>query len=410
MNKKTAVAKRTTKSDLFSRVVSILEQARTNVVRTVNTQMTLAYWHIGREIVLEIQGGEDRAAYGKKIIDDLSAQLTKKYRTGFSTTNLKYFRLFYLVYAERKPQIRHEPGDELSKQKAIGHEPSDELVDSVRVLDMNDTVQGFSPALSWTHYRTLLGVENKIERSFYEIEAEKTGWSVPELEHQIHTFLFARLLKSRNKKGAMELATRGQEILAPIDVIKQPYVLDFLDLPDGSPLHETKLETAIIDKLQPFLLELGKGFAFVARQYRVATEKQHFYIDLVFYNYHLKCFILIDLKMGKLTHQDIGQIDMYVRMFDELQKGKTDNPSVGLVLCAEKDDVVAKYSVLKNSKQLFASKYMLYLPTEDELKQEIDRERRLIEAKGAFNGKIVQRPVAQTATAQKMLGGKHGKA
>jgi predicted nuclease of restriction endonuclease-like (RecB) superfamily len=191
--------------------------------------------------------------------------------------------------------------------------------------------------------------------------------------------LFARLLKSRDKAGVLALAAQGQTVSQPIDVIKQPYVLDFLDLPDRAQLRESDLETAIIENLQPFLLELGKGFAFVGRQYRVTTEFQHFFIDLVFYNYLLKCFVLIDLKIGRLEHQNVGQMDMYLRMFDELKRGEGDNPSVGLILCAEKDEVVARYSILHESPQMFASKYMLYLPTEEELRKELARERDKIE-------------------------------
>jgi predicted nuclease of restriction endonuclease-like (RecB) superfamily len=201
------------------------------------------------------------------------------------------------------------------------------------------------------------------------------------LERQIHSFLFARLLKSRDKAGVLALADQGQTVRQPIDVIKQPYVLDFLNLPDQKQLHESDIESAIIENLQPFLLELGKGFAFVARQYRVTTESQHFFIDLVFYNFLLKCFVLIDLKIGRLEHQDVGQIDMYLRIFDDLKRGEGDNATVGLILCAEKDEIVARYSILHESQQMFASKYMLYLPTEDELRNELARERAHIQAR-----------------------------
>jgi predicted nuclease of restriction endonuclease-like (RecB) superfamily len=226
---------------------------------------------------------------------------------------------------------------------------------------------------------TLCKVEHGTERRFYEIEAEKQGWSVSVLERQIHSLLFARLLKSRDKAGVLALADQGQTVNHPIDVIKHPYVLDFLDLPDRPQLRESDLESAIIENLQSFLLELGKGFAFVGRQYRVTAESEHFFIDLVFYNYLLKCFVLIDLKIGRLEHQDVGQMDMYLRMFDELKRGADDNPTVGLILCAEKDEVVARYSILHESQQMFASKYMLYLPTEDELRKELVRERDQIE-------------------------------
>jgi predicted nuclease of restriction endonuclease-like (RecB) superfamily len=361
--------------DLMDRVVSILEQARATVARSVNSNMVIAYWFIGREIVEALQSGEDRAEYGESLLDDLSAQLSKRYGRGFSATNLRYFRLFYQSFSDRLPEIHHSTSDELTflTQDTV-------LADLTAALKTPEDRKGFSPNLTWTHYRVLCKVENPVERRFYEIEAEKTGWSVSALERQIHSFLFARLLKSRDKSGVLALAEHGQTVSQPIDVIKQPYVLDFLDLPDQARLHESDLETAIIENLQPFLLELGKGFAFVGRQYRITTESQHFFIDLVFYNFLLKCFVLIDLKIGRLEHQDVGQMDMYLRMFDDLKRGEGDNPTVGLILCAEKDEVVARYSILHESQQMFASKYMLYLPTEEELRKELARERDQIQA------------------------------
>jgi len=230
--------------------------------------------------------------------------------------------LFYQTYAERLPEIRHKPCDELLRE------------DSSR---------------------------------------------------QIHSFLFARLLKSRDKNGALKLATEGHAVKNPADTIKDPYILDFLGLPDSKQLHESELESAIIENLQSFLLELGKGFAFVARQKRLQYEDEFFYVDLVFYNCILKCYLLIDLKIGKLAHQDVGQMDSYVRMFDDLFIAKDDNPTIGLILCSEKNEAIARYSVLKNSKQLFASKYMLYLPTEEQLERELERERRLIEERRSMN-------------------------
>ncbi len=224
-------------------------------------------------------------------------------------------------------------------------------------------------------------VENEAERLFYEVEAEKEQWSVPDLERQIHTLLFARLLKSRDKGGVMDLAARGQTVESPVDSLRDPYVLDFLNLPDGNLLHESDLEAAIIEKLQSFLLELGKGFAFVARQKRLSYDDQHFYVDLVFYNCILKCYLLVDLKIGKLTPQDVGQMDSYVRLFDDRYTTEGDNPTIGLILCAERNETVAKYSMLRESMQLFAAKYLTYLPTEEELRREIQRERRLIEAR-----------------------------
>ena len=368
-----------TGGDLMVRVSGILDQARANVVRAVNSNMVIAYWLIGREIVHALQGGEERAEYGAQVLSELSRALTGRYGRGFSVTNLKYFRLFYQAYSERQPQIRHEPRDELPwlESGAV-------LDDLSRSLEVHDSQQGFARNLSWTHYRTLCKVAHRAERLFLEIEAERCNWSQPELERQIHSHLFARLLKSRDKTGLLQLARQGQMLERPIDAIKHPYVLDFLDLPEAHRLHESTLEAAIIEKLQPFLLEMGKGFAFVARQQRISTESQHFYIDLVFYNYLLKCFVLIDLKMGRLTHQDVGQMDMYVRMFDDLKRGEGDNPTVGLILCAERDEVVARYSVLHESQQLFASKYMLHLPSEEELQAELARERVQVEAQLAL--------------------------
>ena len=359
---------------LMARVVNILDQAQANVVRAVNSNMVLAYWLIGRGIVTALQGGEDRANYGGKVMEALSAALTRHYGRGFSVTNLKYFRLFYQTYAERRPEIRHEARDESAPL-------ADAVVldDLAMALARRESLQGFSPRLSWTHYRTLCRVEQRAERLFYEIEAERCQWSQPELERHMHSHLFLRLVKSRDKAGVMQLALEGQRIDKPLDVIKHPYVLDFLGLPDVPRWRESDLEAALIDKLQPFLLELGKGFAFVERQHRITTEFQHYYIDLVFYNYLLKCFVLIDLKMGKLTHQDVGQMDMYVRMFDDLRRSETDGPTVGLILCAERDEVVARYSVLHESSQLFASKYMTVLPSEEELRREIERERALLD-------------------------------
>jgi len=366
--------------DLFERVVSILEQARANVVRSVNNNMVIAYWLIGREIVQEIQGGDERAEYGKQVIEQLSAKLTHKYRRGFSTTNLRYFRTFYTVYSDRIPEIRHIGCGEF-KAPGKRHSQSGVLDAMALAVEQAGTERGFSPNLGWSHYRTLMTVENKNERLFYEIEAENEGWDVQHLKRQIHTFLFARLLKSHDKAGAMELASQGQKLTSPADTIKNPYILDFLGLPNSDVLHESEIEKAIIDNLQSFLLELGKGFAFVGRQKRMQFDEDYFYIDLVFYNCILKCYLLIDLKIGDLTHQDVGQMDSYVRMFDDKYLTEGDNPTIGLILCAKKNETIARYSVLNDSKQLFVSKYMLYLPTEEELRRELERERRLFEEK-----------------------------
>lgn len=361
---------------LFTRVVSILEEARSNVVRAVNNNMVIAYWLIGREIVQAIQGGEKRAGYGEKLIEQLSEQLTDKYKRGFSITNLRYFRTFYSVYSERRPEIRHIGCGEL-KKTSKRHMKSGVLEDISLAVNLSVKDTGFSPLLGWSHYRELMNVENKDERLFYEIEAEKENWDVDQLKRQIHSLLFARLLKSKNKDGVIALSREGNVIRMPGDIIKNPYILDFLGLPDSECFHETALEDAIISNLQNFLLEMGKGFAFVGRQKRLQFDDDYYYVDMVFYNCILKCYLLIDLKIGELTHQDVGQMDSYVRMFDDKYRTEGDSPTIGLILCAKKNETIAKYSVLKESRQIFASKYMLYLPTEEELRRELERERRV---------------------------------
>ena len=372
-----------TLDDLFDRLVAILDRARDRVVRSVNSEMVLAYWHIGREIVQIRQNGEARAAYGGRLLEELSERLSARYGRGFSVTNLRYFRIFYQTYADRSPEIRHQPRDELVLGDAgqKHHEASDVSTDLALAASPADPLRGFASGLSWTHYRTLTKVRHRAERLFYEIEAEKQQWSVPQLERQIDSLLFARLLKSRDRAGLVELATRGQVLEKPADALKDPYVLDFLDLPDGETLHESELEAAILHQLQAFLLELGKGFAFVARQKRLAFEDEHFYVDLVFYNIILKCFLLIDLKIGKLSHQDIGQMDSYVRLFDDQCTTEGDNPTIGLILCARKNEAIARYSVLSESQQIFAARYVQVLPTEEELRRELERERRLLEGR-----------------------------
>ncbi len=380
---------------LFDRVVAILEQARARVVRSVNSEMVLAYWHIGREIVQVVQAGDARAEYGQGVLEALSTRLHRRYGKGFSVTNLRYFRLFYQVYTNRVPEIRHKARDEsasAARPAKKHHKACDVLDDLSLAIEHADRMRGFASGLSWSHYRTLTRVENGAERLFYEIEAEKEGWSVPHLERQMHTMLFARLVKSRDKAGVLTLATRGQVLEKPVDALKDPYVLDFLDLPEGARLHETDLESAIITKLQAFLLELGKGFAFVARQKRLRFEDEHLYVDLVFYNCLLKCYVLVDLKIGRLTHQDVGQMDGYVRLFDDRFTAEGDNPTIGLILCAQKNEAVARYSVLSESKQIFAAKYVKVLPTEAELRHELERERRLLETRRPLDEQPNEKP------------------
>ncbi len=395
-NKAVAVKDKKTKKTggvkLLNRVVSILEEARANVRRAVNSQMVIAYWLIGREIVRELQHGDERAEYGKRLLEDLSARLMERYGKGFSVTNLKYFRMFYQVYSHRVPEISHPVGDELSpppKGHPVGDQFSGEqksypvgsqfIGEKKGHLVGDQFIKGFHQGLSWSHYRSLMRVKKRDARDFYEIEGANSGWSRRQLERQISTLFYERMLASQDKKTMLLEAGKEKDDLMPMDVLKDPYVLEFLDLPDVPYLHEADLESAIIDRLQQFLLELGKGFSFVARQKRMRFDDEDFYVDLVFYNYLLKCFVLIDLKIGKLTHQDIGQMDGYVRMYEEHCKAKGDNPTIGLILCSEKNEAVAKYSVLNESKQLFAAKYLTYLPTEKELQRELKRERELIE-------------------------------
>ncbi|MCP5560211.1 MAG: DUF1016 domain-containing protein [Verrucomicrobiaceae bacterium] len=369
---------------LFDRVASILEQARANVVRAVNSNMVLAYWLIGREIVQEIQGGKERAAYGQKILRDLSQGLTERYGNGFSITSLKYFRTFYQAYEDRLEPKGRPMGDQFtspsispSKGRPSGAELA--LPEKGHPLG-SESLMGFSPQLNWSHYRALMRVVNVKAREFYEQEAIAGGWDKRTLERQIHSFYFERLLKSQKPE---KMLAEGRHTLASPDpaiaTLKHPYVLEFLGLPEVAALNEDDVEQAILSYLQAFLLELGKGFAFVARQKRLRIDDDDRYVDLVFYHIQSRFYLLIDLKIGKLTHQDVGQMDGYVRIFDDQCLSEGDNPTIGLILCTEKNEVVAKYSVLKDRKQIFASKYMLYLPTEKELQQEIERERRLIE-------------------------------
>ncbi len=365
--------------DLVERVVGILEQARAGVVRAVNSHMVIAYWLIGREIVQEIQGGKGRAAYGEAVLTELSQKLIARYGGGFSETNLKHFRTFYLVYG-----IRHPLGDESKVKGALAAIPrpvdAEMQVPGIRHPTGHESLSGFSPQLSWSHYRALMRVEKPEAREFYEREAIAGGWDKRTLERQIHSFYYERLLKSQQPQKMLASGRQTLKSQEPaIESLKNPYVLEFLRLPEVAALHETDLEAAILSYLQAFLLELGNGFAFVARQKRLRFEDDDRYVDLVFYHCQLKFYLLIDLKLGELTHKDVGQMDGYVRMFDDLCVGEGDNPTIGLILCTEKNEAVAKYSMLKDRKQIFASKYMLYLPTEKELSQEIARERRLIE-------------------------------
>lgn len=322
---------------LASQIAEIVQQARSQVRQSVNQAMVASYWEIGRLIVEHEQQGQVRAAYGQRQLAELSTRLTDLFGKGFDVSNLRNMRRFYQAFPIR---------------------------DAVRL------------ELGWTHYRVLLRVENSSAREWYLREAISQNWSSRALERQIGVLYYERLLSSKDKALVQAEAAQYTESLAETrkDFLRDPYVLDFLNL-NSSRFLEGDLEQAIMDNLQNFLLELGKGFAFVARQQRVSFADEDFYLDLVFYNYKLKCFLLVDLKLGRLTHQDMGQMDTYVRLYDEQIKGADDNPTIGLVLCSEKSEAVVRYSVLAEQQQLFAAKYLPYLPSEAELKHELERER-----------------------------------
>lgn len=319
-----------------SDVKTILETARNQARVAVNGAMVEAYWLIGQRIVVEEQRGQQKAEYGKRLIEDLSTALCSEFGKGFSYANLYNCRQFYLKFPDQK------------------------------------ILYTLCRELGWSHLRLIMRVELPEAVEYYCKEAREHNWTVRQLERNIKTKSFQRLLSSQVDSSQ---ATPANALL---DFIKDPYVLEFLQLPENAHLKESTLEQAIINELQKFLLEMGKGFSFVARQMRISTETSHFYIDLVFYNYLLKCFVIVDLKTSKLTHQDIGQMDMYVRMFDDLKRGEDDNPTIGIILCDSKDETIVKYSVIPESQQLFASKYQRILPTEEELIAEIEREKRLI--------------------------------
>lgn len=339
---------------LYEKVSLHVDKARETIYRTVDFEIVKAYWLMGRDIVQEEQAGEKKAAYGSALLSVLSERLTEKYGRGFSVSTLKDIRQFYLVY----PHI------------SISHAVRGE---SKNYLNQN---------LGWVHYRALMRVQQSAEaRKFYEIEAENNHWSGRELERQIDSLLFERLLKSRDKKGLMKLAKKGQEILTPKDAIKDPIILEFLGIPEAHQLVESKLEDAIISNLQNFLLELGKGFAFVARQKRLTLDGDHYYADLVFFHTILKCHIIIDLKTRKLTHGDLGQMQLYVNYYDKEIASADDNPTIGLILCTRKSDAMVKYMLGDKAKRIFASKYQFHLPTEKELEAELKREIRQISGK-----------------------------
>jgi len=332
-------------AELYQSIRQLLIGARTQVRLAVNTAMVQTYWHIGQKIVEDEQGGQRRAAYGKQVLSELAQRLGDEFGAGFDVSNLRNMRQFYLCFPIRDTMRRE---------------------------------------LSWTHYRALIRIENSQARDWYATEAAEQGWSVRALDRQIATLYYERLLSTRDQSKATVKREAAQRIAKdappdPREFIRDPYVLEFLGAPAVPALYEKDLEQGLLDHLQTFLLELGKGFAFVARQKHLRVEGEDCFVDLVFYNYLLKCFVLVDLKVGKLAHQDVGQMDMYVRVFDEQQRQEGDNPTLGLILCSERNAAVAKYSLLADKPQLFASKYQALMPTEAELQAELERDRALLE-------------------------------
>ncbi|OGJ87043.1 MAG: hypothetical protein A2268_15135 [Candidatus Raymondbacteria bacterium RifOxyA12_full_50_37] len=358
--------------NLYRRIVKILDAAKVNAVRSVNSTQVVANWLIGREIVEEEQEGRFRAEYGKRSMEELAERLSAGYGHGYSLQNLFYMRQFYAEYPAllKGPRIFHA-----SRGKSIPDSRNMEFPIFHALRGKSWVPGSLNPNLSWTHYRTLLRVKKEDARAFYEIEAVKNNWFARELERQINSLFFERLALSRDKKGLRGLAAKGHEIKNPSDAIKDPVVLEFLGIPESPKLVETTLEEALINNLQTFLLEMGKGFAFVARQDRITLDGDHFYVDLVFYHTMLKRYVLIDLKVGKLTHQDLGQLQLYVNYFDRERLAPGDNNTIGLILCTDKNDAVVKYTLGTDDREkIFASRYRLLLPTEAELKAEIKRE------------------------------------
>lgn len=328
-----------TSLNLYGEIAKLLVSARNKVVSAVNRTMTKCYFGIGKLIVEHEQKGEKRAEYGKKSLIDLSEKLTKNFGKGFSVDNLQRMRIFYLKWRKKYATVSRKSSNEFS--------------------------------LSWSHYVYLMSISNADERNFYEIETTENNWSLRELDRQFNSSLYERIVLNRDKKGVKLLSQKGQIVEKPEDILKNPYILEFLGLDENHKYNENEMEEAIISNIQKFLLELGKGFSFVARQKRFSFGHDHFFIDLVFYNRILKCFVLIDLKIGKLQHQDIGQMQIYVNIYDREVRKSAENPTVGLILCKEKNEIVVEYTLPKNNSQIFARKYQLYLPTKKELQKEI---------------------------------------
>ena len=338
---------------IFNEIIELLKNAREEVKKTIDNTMTYTYYEIGRRVVEEEQRGKERAEYGKEIIKKLSTLLTNKFGRGFSKSNIEQMRKFYLIYSKA--------------QTVSGELINDEKNDGTLTINSEKGLN-----LSWSHYLFLMRLEDLEERNFYEIEAFKNNWSIRELKRQFDTALYQRLRLSRDKNKVKELSLRGQIIETPSDLVKDPYVLEFLGLEESSNYTENELESRIINKLEHFLLELGTGFLFSGRQVRMSFDERHFYVDLVFYNRLLKCFVLIDLKIGALKHQDIGQMQMYVNYYDRKIKSEEENKTIGIILCRDKSKTIVEMTLPEDNTQIFASKYQLILPSKEDLKKIIE--------------------------------------
>ncbi|MEO8238691.1 MAG: PDDEXK nuclease domain-containing protein [Flavobacterium sp.] len=355
---------------IFQQVVELLQNARQQVLRTVNSTMTYTYFEIGRMIIEEEQNGKNRAEYGKQLLKGLSQQLTKEFGKGFSIVNLENMRKFYLTYSISESLTRTLENEK--SQSVTGEFKIERSQPPIKVTgSISKSLISFFK-LTWTHYIFLMRIDDEKERRFYEIESEKYNWSVRELKRQYDSALYTRLSLSRDKEGILKLSQQGQIIEKPKDVIKDPYILEFLGLPELHQYSESQLEEEIINKLEHFLLELGHGFTFVARQQRITFDDKHFRIDLVFYNRILRCFVLIDLKIGELKHQDLGQIQMYVNYYDREMRLEDENKTIGIILCQNKSEAVVKYTLPENNEQIFASKYKTVLPSIEVLKELIE--------------------------------------
>lgn len=343
---------------LFKTVKALVENARTQVVQSINITLAETYFNIGKLIVEYEQQGKSRAQYAANVLPSLSIKLTRLFGRGFSVDNLEYMRKFYLMYSISETLSRKSlSSSSLSKSETVSRK-------SIKPIFK----------LSWSHYVFLMRIENERERKFYEIESINENWSLRELKRQYDSALYERLASSRNKKKIKELSTKGHVIESPADAIKDPYILEFLSLEEHESYSESEFESAIISKLEDFLKELGKGFLFVGRQYRITFDEDHYYIDLVFYHRMLRCFILIDLKIGELKHADIGQMQMYVNYFDDEIKESLENKTIGIILCKNKKESIVKYTLPKNNNQIFTSKYKTYLPDKKELQQLMETE------------------------------------